>query len=272
VFHGDALAAAAALQELEEAGLPESGIQEICRIAGRCVLSVAGGVRDVFGETFIHSGDTERDLGLRYAAAAQRMLPVFEPLLRFTLTMQLLQLIRSDVVSQAERAAGRLPGGHYVTVCFADLVDFTKLGEELSPEELGELVRRFEDLVQATTPSAVRHVKTVGDATMLVSEDPAAVLDATVELIAAAAMDGRFPQIHAGIATGDAVTRDGDWYGRPVNLASRLAESAPPGCIYATEEVRDATRRPFRDAGSPRLKGIDYKLPVFRLRPYHLDR
>jgi adenylate cyclase len=268
IFHGDARAAAVALRELQDAGLSDSEIQELCRVSGRCLQSVADSIREVFGQTFIQSGDSERDLGLRYAAAAKRMIPVFEPLIEFALTMQLLQLIRSDVVSQAERAVGRLPGGHDVAVCFADLADFTTLGETVSAEELGRLVRRFEALVQTSTRSGVRHVKTVGDATMLVAEEPAAVLDVAVALIEGVdGMGDGFPKIHAGIAVGHAVTRNGDWYGRPVNLASRLAECAPPGQIYVTEEVCKTTSRPFGDVGQLRPKGLNRDVHVFCLDP-----
>jgi adenylate cyclase len=267
-FNGYALAAASALKELDEAGLPEASIEEICRISGRHVNAIARGVREVFREAFVDPEASERELGLRYAAPARRMLPVFEPLLRFTLTMSLLNLVRSDMVSHAELVNGSLPGGQHVTVCFADLAGFTRLAESLSPEEVGAVVRRFETLVREHTPAAARHVKTVGDGAMIVTDKAPLALDAAQRLMQAAdALADRFPRIHAGIAAGLAIASGGDWYGAPVNLASRLAECAPAGEIYATDEVRQLTGETFAPAGIRRLSGIDRAIPVFSLAP-----
>jgi adenylate cyclase len=270
VFHNDALSAARALKELEDSGIPEDGIDDICRILGRSIQRTAEGIREVAGEAYIQAGDSERDLGLRYAAATRRMTPVFAPLLEFTMTMQLLKLVRSDVVTRAERAAGSLPDGRDITVCFADLADFTQLGERLPPERIGDLVRRFEDLVQEKTPPAAQHVKTIGDAAMVVSPDADAVLEAAVELVRAAdKSEDTLPPIHAGVAMGRAVTREGDWHGSPVNIASRLAEAAPPGRIYATAPVCRASEDRFQwtNGGNRRLKGIDDAIQIFCLSP-----
>jgi adenylate cyclase len=270
IFHDYALEAAAALKELSDAGLPATGIEEICRTAGRSTGSVAEAIRDVFGETFIQAGDSERDLGLRYAAAARRMSPAFEPLIRFTLTAHLLQVIRNDVVSRTERATGRIPGARRVAVCFADLADFTGAGSRLAPEQVSDLVRRFDALVQKCTPEEVRHVKTVGDAAMLVSGDPAAILHTACNIVESAdKLDHGFPRVHAGIAIGRAVARDGDWHGHPVNVASRLAELAPPGGIYVSRAVQEEAvgSGDFQAVGHRSLKGIAAKMEVFSLSP-----
>jgi adenylate cyclase len=194
------------------------------------------------------------------------MLPVFEPLLRFTLTMNLLNLVRSDMVSHAERVSGSLPGSKHVTVCFADLAGFTHLAETRSPEQVGAVVGRFEMLVHEHAPPAARHVKTVGDGAMIVTDKAPLALRAAQRLVHAAdALGEHFPRIHAGLAAGMAVTSGGDWYGAPVNLASRLAECAPPGEIYATEEVHELTGQALAPAGTRRLNGIEHAVPVFSL-------
>jgi adenylate cyclase len=275
VFHDDAMSAARALKELEDSGMPEEAIDDICRILGRSIQRTAEGVRQIAGDAYIQAGDNERDLGLRYAAATRRMIPVFAPLLEFTMTMQLLKLVRSDVITRAELATGSLPDGHDITVCFADLTDFTRLSEQLPAEQIGDLVRRFEDLVEQKTPPEAQYVKTIGDAAMIVSPEPDAVLEAALELVRAADdLHGKqLPPIHAGVAMGRAVSREGDWHGRPVNLASRLAESAPPGRIYATADVCRASANGFEwtDGGDQQLKGIDDAVQVFCLSPANGD-
>lgn len=266
VFDDSAVEAVAALHELREAGLSDAAIEEICRMTGRRLGTLAAGLREVFGEAFLVAGDNERDVGLRYAAAARRLLPVFEPMLRFTLTTHILQLIRSDVVSRVELSSGELPGSHEVAVAFADLSGFTRLSEKLEPERVGDLVRRFDQLVQATMPPEVRHVKTVGDAAMLVSNEPDTLVGSVGELVEAAGAPGsELPRIHAGIAWGRAVTREGDWHGGPVNLASRLAEATPAGQVFVTEDVREVTDEPFRSVGHVHLKGIAEPLQLYSL-------
>jgi adenylate cyclase len=105
---------------------------------------------------------------------------------------------------------------------------------------------------------------------MIVADDVDAVVEACIELIRATA-DGHceLPAIHAGVAFGRAVTREGDWHGSPVNMASRLADAAPAGRIFATDAVRDACTeiRGWTDVGTYGVKGIDGPVHVSCLAP-----
>jgi adenylate cyclase len=91
---------------------------------------------------------------------------------------------------------------------------------------------------------------------------------ATKELVAAAAADDGLPRLRAGMASGQALNRSGDWYGHPVNLASRLTGAAEPSSLLASDAVAASTRERFswKDAGTRRLKGIDDPVPVFALQ------
>ena len=78
-------------------------------------------------------------------------------------------------------------------------------------------------------------------------------------LIDAADAEGEdFPQLRAGVAIGPALRRAGDWFGRPVNLASRITAIARPGSLLAEREVRESAREAYRwsYAGERRLRGI----------------
>ena len=116
----------------------------------------------------------------------------------------------------------------------------------------------------------VRLIKTIGDAVMLGSRDNDALLAAALGLVEAA--DGeseRFPQLKAGIARGEAIGRAGDWYGRPVNLASRITDIARPGSVLADEGVKKTTEDGYEwsFAGARRIKGVDGEVKLFRVRP-----
>jgi adenylate cyclase len=126
-----------------------------------------------------------------------------------------------------------------VAICFADLVGFTRLGEEVAPEELGHLAVRLEGLAADVVEQPVRLVKTIGDAAMLSSPEPEPLLEAALSLLDAAdAQGGNFPQLRAGVAIGPARSRAGDWFGRPVNLASRITAVARPGSLLAERGAR----------------------------------
>jgi adenylate cyclase len=168
-----------------------------------------------------------------------------------------------------ERSGGRLPGSRQVAISFADLVGFTRLGEEVPPDELGRLAVRLERLATEAAEPPVKLVKTIGDAAMLASPEPEPLLEATLRLIDAADGEGEeFPQLRAGAALGDALPRAGDWFGRPVNLASRITSIARPGSLLAEREVREAAGEgySFSFAGERRLRGIRQPVALYRAR------
>ena len=110
-------------------------------------------------------------------------------------------MTQSEAINVAERTGGRLPGSREIAVCFADLVGFTRLGEEVPPDELGRLAVRLEALAGDAAEPPVRLIKTIGDAAMLTSTEPEPLLDATLALLEAADAEGDdFPQLRAGAA------------------------------------------------------------------------
>jgi adenylate cyclase len=230
---------------------------------------IAEANRELVVRTLMQPGDTERDLALRFAAAAEHMLPVFEPTLLYALRAHLLEQVRRDVIGAADLAAGEMGATTEVSVCFADLVGFTKLGEEIDPEELGMVAGRLEELASAVAEPPVRLVKTIGDAAMLVSTAAEAMTDAALRLVQAAEEEGEeFPRLRAGIARGPAVTQSGDYYGRSVNLASRVTAVAKPGSVLVDQATKRAAPDAFEYsfAGERRLKGFDSRFRLYRVR------
>jgi adenylate cyclase len=230
---------------------------------------VARSVAELTASSLLRPGVTEHDLGVGFAEAAKHLVPLFGKQLEFVFKQQLLELVRSEMVSHAEREAGRLPGAETVNVSFADLVGFTRMGEEVPPEELGAVADRLVVRAAELVESPVRVVKTIGDAVMLVSPEAYNLVDVVLRIVQAIDDEGAdFPQVHVGIARGDALNRGGDWFGRPVNLASRVTAIARAGSVLATREVRDETREDFRwsSAGARRLKGLPDPVPLYRAR------
>jgi adenylate cyclase len=268
-FTDEDVAAARRITALREAGLPDEGILEVSRVIGLALAQVAAASRALVAESTLAEGGNEAEFGRRLAEGARELGPMMGPVLEYVLNLHLRELVRSDVIGRAEIASGRLPGSQEVTACFADMVGFTKLGEELPPDELGALTGRLGELASDVADPPVRLVKMIGDAAMLVSPDNDALLDAALELVARSEAEGEgFPPLRAGLARGPALARAGDWYGRPVNLASRVTGIAYPGSVLVSEEVRDAAEEGFRwsFAGERPLKGIDGRVKLFRVR------
>jgi adenylate cyclase len=251
---------------LLDAGLPQEAFLELTTVMSRSMASIAASFASNFGEALLQPGDTERDLGLRYAEALRNLGPLAAPTLEQMFNLRLREQMREAVVSQAELQAGHLAGSQPVTVGFVDIVGFTRLGEDVAPEELGPVVRGFERTVSDAVDSPVKLVKTIGDAAMLVSPEPGPVLDTVIDLVDRSKDDG--PLLRGGVASGEGLPRAGDWYGRPVNLAARLTGFAKRGSIVASKEVRDACADGYdwSDAGKRRFKGVKGSVEVFRVR------
>jgi len=257
------------LNAFREAGIPEEGLLEISRVIGMAMGQIAATTRDVAGDAILQPGDTELDVGRRFAAAAANLIPTVGPTLQYAFALHLRELIRREAIGRAELATGRLPGAVEVTVAFADMVGFTRLGEGLPADELGGVTGRLSELAGEVAQPPVRLVKLIGDAVMLVSPETDALLDATLSLVEAAEGEGdEFPALRAGVARGTALPRGGDWYGHPVNLASRITEVARPGSVLCSPEVRDTAGEVFEwsNAGSRRLKGIRHSVGLSRAR------
>jgi adenylate cyclase len=226
-------------------------------------------MRTLFAQTYLKPGDREDDLGLRYGEMAEALTPLVAADLDYLLRVHLRDFARSDAISMDERAAGRLTDGFAVSVAFVDIVCFTALGEQLPEADLSEIAGRLETLAEEHVRAPARIVKTIGDAVMLVSRDPAALVAGVTALMEAA---GGNPSLRAGIAHGRAVARLGDWYGPAVNLAARVSSRARSDSILVTNELRDALpadvreRYRFSEAGQKRFKGITDPVPVLRLR------
>ena len=114
-----------------------------------------------------------------------------------------------------------------VTVGFADIVQFTALTNRLDHARIGDLVEIFESrCADVVAGQRGRVIKSLGDAVLFVNEDPIRAYDTAEGIIAVIGRDQRMPDVRVGLSTGSVVTRLGDVFGPPVNLAARLTAVA----------------------------------------------
>jgi adenylate cyclase len=157
-----------------------------------------------------------------------------------------------------------------LAVGFVDLVGFTRISGSLQDDEFAALLSRFESLAaDIVTEAGGRVVKLIGDEAMFVSPAAQGAARAALELVAACKAND-LPAARAGLAVGPVLPRGGDYFGRAVNLASRLVDNAPPGGVLADEQLVEAIRQDptfaLESGGRQPIRGLG-DVEVWHLHP-----
>lgn len=246
---------------------PEEGLAVI-KVLMEGLWRATAMMRQTAFKVLVRRGATEVELAQTAEALAQQAAPQIGPVIEGLWRLQLRHMFETEGISAAERAAGELPGARQVAVAFADLAGFTSLGEALPPEDLARVASRFADLAHDIVVAPVWFIKSIGDAVMLVCPEPVLLVNAVLDLVDIAAAEG-LPQLRAGIALGSAVNRAGDWFGSPVNLASRVTGAARPGTVMVADSAREAigAAAGFKwSSGRTRhLRGVSRRVTLFRV-------
>jgi len=255
-----------------DAGFPLVAFLQLVRVYGQALARIADAEVKLF-HLFVHEPLMRDGVpGLEIAEAmeglAAELLPLASPIMDRVHHRSLQHFVSQDVVGHLElEGAGDELGRLHVAIAFADLAGYTKLTEEAGEEEAVDVVERFVESVEVTLPDDARVIKTIGDEVMVVGADPSALADWAVGFQALNA--GRRPLPRIGIHSGDALYRDGDYYGRAVNLASRVGARAAGGEVLVTREVVEAagSHLAFEPIGNVKLKGFKEATDLFLARP-----
>jgi adenylate cyclase len=130
------------------------------------------------------------------------------------------------------------------TFLFCDLVGYTALTEAEGDERAAAVAAALQVRVRgAAADHGAEVVKAMGDAAMLRCSDPAAAIRFALRLVDEVDSDPELPPIRVGVHSGPAVSHDSDWYGRTVNVASRLCAVAAGGEVLVSEYTLAAARR-----------------------------
>jgi adenylate cyclase len=244
-----------------DAGFPLVAFLQLARVYGQAVAQIADAEVKLFHlyvhEPLMRDGRTGLDIAEAMGDLASELLPLSTPIVERLHDRALKHFLEQDVVGHLEtEAVDEELGRVRVTIAFADLAGYTRLTEEAGEEEAVEIVERFVQAVQDTLPGDARVIKTIGDAVMVVGSDASALVDWAVgfqEL-----QRGTRPAPRIGLHCGLALYRDGDYYGRAVNLASRVGARAAGGEVLVTEPVVSAAgpHLEFEAIGQVKLKGF----------------
>ncbi|MFI5426228.1 adenylate/guanylate cyclase domain-containing protein [Aeromicrobium sp. UC242_57] len=152
-----------------------------------------------------------------------------------------------------------------MTVGFADLSRFTSLSNDLDDSGLAALVENFETrCADIVTAHGGRVIKTLGDAVLFVTDDPLEGTRTAIDLVKQIAMRTELPNVCVGLATGSVVSRLGDVYGPPVNLAARLSHVARSNRVLVDDATAAALSGEFDTRALPPrpLRGFGNVSPI----------
>lgn len=153
-----------------------------------------------------------------------------------------------------------------VTVGFADIVAFSALSNELGDERTGDLVEVFESrCADVIAAHGGRLIKSLGDSVLFVVEEVVAAYDIGEGIISVIGRDQRMPDVRVGLASGSVVTRMGDVFGPPVNLAARMTAVARRNRMIidqATADLLPADRFDTRRLPARPVRGFGIVEPI----------
>lgn len=203
-------------------------------------------------------------------AAPEPTLEVISELLpRLSLVVD--TLLRKHIVAARRSTPTETTGGWEVqqlAIGFADLIGSTRLTEERSLAEVGQILSTFEE---ASTSVVTRHggrvVKLIGDEILFSVDDPAKAARIGWAVSQAVGAIDTLPPVRVGLAAGEVLTRDGDVFGPPVNRAARIVSQAPAGSVLVTPVIRAAAMLDFSFAatGAVDLPGFSTPTELWRV-------
>ncbi|HVG75841.1 MAG TPA: MerR family transcriptional regulator [Thermoleophilaceae bacterium] len=247
-----------------DAGFPLVAFVQLCRVYGQALSQIADAEVRLFHlyvhEPLIREGVPELEMAEQMEDLASALLPLSSPVMDYVHQRFLQHFVEQDVVGHMESELededvdlGRIR----VAIAFADLAGYTRFTEEEGEEEALSSVERFVEGVTNTLPEDARVVKTIGDEVMVVGQDVGALVDWAVGFTSL--FDER-PEPRIGVHYGTTLYRDGDYFGRDVNLTSRVVARARGGEVLVSDAVvdalRDSSHLTFEEIGQVKLKGF----------------
>jgi adenylate cyclase len=254
------------------AGLPSVAFLQLARVYGQALAQIADAevrlVHLYVHEPLMRDGVPSVQMAEEMEELVRELIPFVVPLMSYVHNRYLAHFVEQDVIGHMEAelahsssAEGRLR----VAIAFADLAGYARLTVERGDEEALQAVERFIEAVEQTLPHDARVIKTLGDEVMVVATDPAALTDWAVTL--QGQVDREQPPPRIGIHYGEALYRDGDYYGREINQAARVVARAGGGEVLVTRPVVDMASGVdgvrFERIGEVALKGFTEPTELF---------
>jgi len=241
---------------------------QVARVIGTSMARCA----DAFVSAFVHAIGTQSlqadftdDDIVRANETAMGLIPEAVKTMDVLLRSHLQRHARTDALLLGQEWEGVDAIDRAIGFC--DLVGYTALSQQISTEELGAVLRTFENEAQDLITEKGGHVvKLIGDEVMFVATDATTGADVALSLAEKFRDRTDVPPVRVAVAAGRVVAREGDFFGPVVNLAARLVKLAAPGCVLAPAAIKEkASGVGVDDVGAETLKGFDDPIDVVRL-------
>lgn len=266
-------------------GIGAFGVEPVLaftRVLGAAMASVGEGALSVFARAMVERGaagepddgggepleqaDLPAEVPTDLQNDAEYRLLAFDALTMFGVVPQVLQTVSKLQFDQVTDRLSATPGQiQDMAVGFVDLTSSTRVGAELGVQEMSEATSRFEErAVELAVTFGGRVVKFIGDEVMYVAPNLEGAVEVARGLLSHVIDDPALRGARAGVAHGEMLGRDGDWFGTTVNIAARLVERAKDGEILCSgegaEDIEGVTSRTRK-----RLRGLDERIEIYRI-------
>jgi adenylate cyclase len=273
----DELAPVALVSTLIAAGVDPVAMERHVRVWGESLRRIAEADSNFYRTQIM---DPLMRSGLRWSEiirlgmeASSMFVPLLDPALLSVYHAQSEHTWMANVVEAVEAT---LEGAglhrsitHPPAMCFLDLSGYTRLTEERGDEAAAGMSATLGKLVQrGSHGQGGRPVKWLGDGVMVYFREPAAAVPFALEMLEHIPA-AELPPAHVGIDAGPVIFQDGDYFGRTVNLAARIAAYARAGQVLVSDGVLQVTTDPgvqFVDIGSVELKGVSRPVRLHEAR------
>ena len=245
-----------------------TAVLQVLRVIGSSFVRIAEAevavLRLAFEVPYIEAGGSDLDITEGYERISAMLLPEIEGVFAALNRLHLARASRRGWVVDESSGATLAT----VAVGFADLAGFTALAGRVSATELAAVVDAFDEHVSdLVLTHGGQVVKLIGDEVMFVADDPANGLRIAQALAAGLPGAEDLPSVRVGVAAGEVLNRDGDYYGSEVNLAARLVALAEPGEVLLSEAAAEVAEPDAVEALGPvEVKGFPEPVTAFRLR------
>jgi adenylate cyclase len=256
-----------------EAGFPLVAFLQVLHVYGQALRQLADAEARLFRlyvhEPLIRDNVPSVEMAEELGDLIQELLPQTTPLMVYLHRNFLRHFVEQDVIANMESELGdeETLGQLRVAIAFADLVGFVRFTEEEGEQEAVDLVETFVDSIADSLPRSARVVKNIGDGVMIVGNDAVALTDWAIGF-----QEGfeRRSRPRVAVHFGHTLYRDGDYFGRNVNLAARVVARAQAGEVLVTDPVVGAVGSRsdlvFEPLGDVQLKGFSDATALYLAR------
>jgi adenylate cyclase len=265
------------VREILDAGVPLGAVLQVIRVAAKAFSDIADAearlVRMFVHEPLLQSGAKPEDISQAMSSMIGGVLPHISPLFEYMhsrFLQEYTEQVQIENVQGSSRSTEAADGRLNVAICFVDIAGFTRYTEQEGVEKAFAQADQLRQHIETTLPDSARLIKLTGDGAMVVGSDPAALAVWAVEL----ASEGEQPfKLRIGLDFGEALYRDGDYFGGAINMAARVLNRTDIDEVLATQQIKENVKNRkalglrFVSIGKVRLKGFDDVVELFRVEP-----